>query len=44
MGLFDKFKKNETDAWNNAYKANPQFYTKDDGSPFGAFALTEGTK
>ena len=44
MGLFDKFKKNETSVWDNAYKANPQFYAKDDGSPFGAFALTEGTE
>ena len=44
MGLFDKFKKNETSVWDNAFKANPQFYAKDDGSPFGAFALTEGTE
>lgn len=44
MGLFDKFKKNETSVWDNAYKANPQFYAKDDGSPFGTFALTEGTE
>ena len=44
MGLFDKFKKNENSVWDNAYKANPQFYTKDDGKPFGAFALTEGTE
>lgn len=44
MGLFDKFKKKETNGWENAYKANPQFYAKDDGSPFGAFALTEGTE
>jgi len=44
MGLFDKFKKNETSVWDNAYKANPQFYAKDDGNPFGAFALTEGTE
>ena len=44
MGLFDKFKKKESNAWDNAYKANPQFYAKDDGNPFGAFALTEGTE
>lgn len=44
MGLFDKFKKKENSSWDNAYKANPQFYTKDDGKPFGAFALTEGTE
>ena len=44
MGLFDKFKKKETNAWDNAYKAKPEFYAKDDGSPFGAFALTEGTE
>ena len=42
MGLFDKFKKSEkTNQWDDAYKANPHFYSKDDGSPFGAFALTE---
>lgn len=44
MGLFDKFKKKETNGWENAYKANPQFYAKDDGNLFGAFALTEGTE
>ena len=44
MGLFDKLKKKDSSAWDNAYKANPQFYSKDDGSPFGAFALTEGTE
>ena len=44
MGLFDKLKKKESSAWDNAYKANPQFYTKEDESPFGAFALTEGTE
>lgn len=33
MGLFDKFKKKESSAWNNAYKANPQFYSKDTGCP-----------
>ena len=38
------FKKKETSAWDNAYRANPQFYAKDGGSPFGAFALTEGTE
>ena len=44
MGLFDKFKKETTgDRWNNAYIANPHFYAKPDGTPFGAFALTEGT-
>ena len=45
MGLFDKFKKKEESSiWSNAYKANPQFYAKDDGNPFGSFALTEGTE
>lgn len=44
MGLFDKFKKKEGNIWENAYKANPQFYAKKDGNPFGAFALTEGTE
>ena len=44
MGLFDKFKKKETNGWENAYKANPQFYAKDDGKSFGTFALTEGTE
>ena len=29
--------------WENAYEAAPRFYAKPDGSPFGAFALTEGT-
>ena len=47
MGLFDKFKKNEKKenviTWEDAYEANPSFYSKPDGSPFGAFALTEDT-
>ncbi|MBQ9327030.1 MAG: DUF4299 family protein [Solobacterium sp.] len=43
MGLFDKFKKKESSPWDRAYKANPQFYAKDNGTPFGAFALREGT-
>ena len=45
MGLFDKFKKNASGVnWHNAYKANASFYEKPDGSPFCAFALTEGTE
>ncbi len=45
MGLFDIFQKKKVDAnWESAYKANPSFYTKPDGSPFCAFALTEGTE
>ena len=44
MGLFDKLKKTDASDWDNAYKANPQFYAKEDGSPFCAFALTEGTE
>ena len=45
MGLFDKFKKNKSGVdWNSAYKANPHFYSKPDGNPFCAFALTEDTE
>jgi hypothetical protein len=45
MGLFDKFKKNgSVSDWDGAYKANPSFYSKPDGSPFCAFAFTEGTE
>ncbi|MBQ9228149.1 MAG: DUF4299 family protein [Eubacterium sp.] len=45
MGLFDKFKgKKGTTDWSNAYTATPKFYGKPDGTPFGAFALTEGTE
>ena len=45
MGLFDKFKKDGSASdWDSAYKANPSFYSKPDGSPFCAFALTEGTE
>ena len=43
MGLFDKFKKKETNDWDNAYVGNPNFYNGKDGKPFGSFALTEGT-
>lgn len=42
MGLFDNFKKDNN--WNNAYKANVEFYRKDDDKPFGVFTLTENTK
>ena len=45
MGLFDKLKNNKSSAdWNNAYKANPHFYSKPDVDPFCAFALTEDTE
>ena len=45
MGIFDKFKgKKESVDWSDAYNATPKFYGKPDGSPFGAIALTEGTK
>ena len=45
MGLFDKLKaKKENVDWSDAYDATPKFYGKPDGSPFGAIALTEGTK
>ena len=43
MGLFDKFKKKETNNWENAYIGNPNFYNGKDNKPFGAFALTEDT-
>ena len=42
MGLFDKFKK-ETNNWNDAYKANPEFYSKDDESPFKLNMCYSGT-
>ena len=45
MGFFRKFKKEKASAdWENAYTAAPKFYGKPDGTPFGAFALTEGTE
>ena len=45
MGIFDKLKgKKESVDWSDAYNATPKFYGKPDGSPFGAIALTEGTK
>ncbi len=45
MGLFDKLKgKKDVVGWGDAYNAAPKFYGKPDGSPFGAIALTEGTK
>lgn len=45
MGLFDKLKgKKESVDQSDAYNATPKFYGKPDGSPFGAIALTEGTK
>lgn len=45
MGLFDKFKKNESKAkWDSAFKANAKFYEKPDGTAFCAFALTEGAE
>lgn len=44
MGLLSKFKKEKKVInWDNAYKATPKFYSKPDGNPFGAIALTEGT-
>lgn len=43
MGLLGKFKKKETNTWENAYVGNPSFYNGKDGKPFGTFALTEGT-
>lgn len=45
MGLFDKLKgKKESVDWGDAYHATPKFYKKPDGNPFGAIALSEGTK
>lgn len=45
MGLFDKLKgKKDIVDWSDVYNATPKFYGKPDGSPFGAIALTEGTK
>lgn len=45
MGLFGKVKKEKSSAdWSNVYTAEPKFYEKPEGSPFGAIALTEGTK
>lgn len=43
MGLFDKFKKKETNDWESAYVGKPNFYYGKDGNPFGVFVLTEGT-
>lgn len=45
MGLFSKFKKGTPSVdWSKAYTVTPKFYEKPDGSPFGAIAITEGTK
>ncbi|MGN0160229.1 MAG: DUF4299 family protein [Lachnospiraceae bacterium] len=45
MRLFDKLKgKKGSVDWNDAYNAAPKFYGRPDASPFGAIALTEGTK
>lgn len=46
MGLFDRLKsKKENINWKDAYTATPKFYgSPSEESPFGAIALTEGTK
>ena len=54
MGLFDKFKgRKEPEsqgptvpqgAWDNAFKANVNFYGKEGEEPFGAVVLTEGVE
>lgn len=55
MGLFDKFKvKKEPKAaqppaepqavWDNAFRANINFYQKEGAAPFGAVVLTEGVE
>ena len=44
MSFFSRFKKEKTADWGDAYTAKPQFYENIDGTPFGAIALTEGTK
>ena len=44
MGLFDRFRKKEVVhvPSENVYVGEPPFYEKKDGTPFGAFSLTEG--
>ena len=44
MGLFDRFKGKKTVNWSAAYTAEPKFYGRPDGTPFGAIALTEGAE
>ena len=44
MSFFSRFKKEKPVDWSDAYTAKPQFYENTDGTPFGAIALTEGTK
>ncbi|MCI9263745.1 MAG: DUF4299 domain-containing protein [Oscillospiraceae bacterium] len=52
MGLFDKFKGRKEpersmapqEAWDNAFKANVNFYGKEGEEPFGALVLTEGVE
>lgn len=45
MGLFSRNKKEkDTPDWFDAYTASPKFYSKPDGTPFGAIALSENTK
>ena len=39
MGLFDRFKGKKTVDWSAAYTAEPKFYGRPDGTPFGATAL-----
>lgn len=45
MGLFDRFRKEEVVhvPSEDVYVGEPHFYEKKDGTPFGAFSLTEGT-
>ena len=44
MGLFDRYRKKEVVhvPSENVYVGEPHFYEKKDGTPFGAFSLTEG--
>lgn len=45
MGLFSRNKKEKNISdWSDAYTASPNFYSKPDGTPFGAIALSENTK
>lgn len=54
MGLFNKFKgkkepvsqetKAPQESWDNAFRANVNFYGKEGEEPFGALVLTEGTE
>ena len=45
MGIFSRNKKEKIISdWSDAYIASPKFYSKPDGTPFGAIALSENAK